>query len=136
MKPKLVLQPLLIYQQDYKNQKIDQIGFLIKNLASLKSINVLGNEEDTPISAIALLGKTKILIPLEGLIDIEEEKKRLNKKHDKYLSEIGAMNNRLKSKGFIEKAPKEVVDELKNKLEKVEYKQERIKEQIKMLSND
>ena len=134
--PKEKINILLQESSPQDRDKLDQIGFLIKNLASLKSINILGNEEDTPISAIAFLGKTKILIPLEGLIDIEEEKKRLNKKYDKYLSEIGAMNNRLKSKGFIEKAPKEVVDELKNKLEKVEYNQKRIKEQIKMLSND
>ena len=76
----------------------------------------------------------KIFIPLEGLIDIEEEKKRLNRKYEKILNEITSMNNRLSSEGFINKAPSDVVDELKSKCKNAEFDKKRIEEQIKMLS--
>ena len=74
--------------------------------------------------------------PLEGLIDIGEETKRLKKKFDKNSSEVNSVKNRLTNKDFINKAPKEVVEELKNKLEKLEFDQEKIEEQIRMLSSN
>ena len=117
-------------------EKLDQTSSWIKDLASLKDIKVLEKKEVTPISAIALLGKSKILIPLEGLIDIDEETKRLKKKFDKNSSEANSVKNRLTNKDFINKAPKEVVEELKNKLEKLEFDQEKIEEQIRMLSSN
>ena len=44
------------------------------------------------------------------------------------------MNNRLSSEGFINKAPRDVVDELKSKCKNAEFDKKRIEEQIKMLS--
>ena len=44
------------------------------------------------------------------------------------------MNNRLSSEGFIKKAPRDVVDELKSKCKNAEFDKQRIEEQIKMLS--
>ena len=55
----------------------------IKDLASIDEITIIKEKDDVPISAIALLGNIKIFIPLEGLIDIEEEKKRLNRKYER-----------------------------------------------------
>ena len=58
------------------------------------------------------------------------------KKFDKNSSEVNSVKNRLTNKDFINKAPKEVVEELKNKLEKLEFDQEKIEEQIRMLSSN
>jgi len=128
---------VLIEETNTKDIEIlDQTSSLIKDLASLNEIKILKKKEDTPISAIALVGKAKILIPLEGLIDISEETKRLKKKFDKNSSEVNSLKNRLKNKNFINKAPKEVVEELKEKLEKLEFDQEKIEEQIRMLSSN
>ena len=134
--PKVKIDVLLEEINTEDIEKLDQTSSLIKDLASLNDIKVLKKKEDTPISAIALLGKSKILIPLEGLIDIGEETKRLKKKFDKNSSEVNSVKNRLTNKDFINKAPKEVVEELKNKLEKLEFDQEKIEEQIRMLSSN
>ena len=117
---------------DMKN--LDQTMSYIKDLASIDKITIIKEKDDVPISAIALLGNIKIFIPLEGLIDIEEEKKRLNRKYEKILNEITSMNNRLSSEGFINKAPSDVVDELKIKYKNAEFDKKRMEEQIKMLS--
>ena len=134
--PKVKIDVLLEETNTEDLEKLDQTSSLIKDLVSLNDIKVLKKKEDTPISAIALLGKSKILIPLEGLIDIGEETKRLKKKFDKNSSEVNSVKNRLTNKDFINKAPKEVVEELKNKLEKLEFDQEKIEEQIRMLSSN
>ncbi len=134
--PKVKIDVLLEETNTEDIEILDQTSSLIKDLASLNDIKVLKKKEDIPISAIALLGKSKILIPLEGIIDIDEETKRLKKKFDKNSSEVNSVKNRLTNKDFINKAPKEVVEELKNKLEKLEFDQEKIEEQIRMLSSN
>ena len=47
-----------------------------------------------------------------------------------------SINHSLQKYCILSKAPKEVVEELKNKLEKLEFDQEKIEEQIRMLSSN
>ena len=58
----------------------------------------------------------------------------LNRKYERILNEITSMNNKLSSEGFINKAPSDVVDELKIKYKNAEFDKKRMEEQIKMLS--
>ena len=75
----------------------------------------------------------KIYIPLEGLVDIEEEKARLQKKLSNLNQDLKSVKNRLSNDAFVEKAPKEVVDELKEKFKALSSDQARIEEQLKLL---
>ncbi|MBN2631087.1 MAG: hypothetical protein JXR75_11175, partial [Rhodobacteraceae bacterium] len=50
-------------------------------------------------------------IPLEGVIDIAEEKARLSKTLDKLGKEIGGLKGRLNNPAFVASAPEEVVEE-------------------------
>ena len=65
-------------------------NYLIKNnepiifaLAKLKNVEILLDNDNEPESAIALVGEMKILIPLAGLIDKDQEIARLNKEINK-----------------------------------------------------
>ena len=75
----------------------------------------------------------KIYIPLEGLVDIQEEKARLEKKLSNLNQDLKTVNNRLSNDTFIEKAPKDVVDELREKFKTLSSDQTRIEEQIRLL---
>ena len=66
-------------------------------------------------------------------MDIEEEKSRLEKKLSKLNKELESVENRLSNDAFIEKAPIEVVDDLKTKFKGLVSDQSRIEEQIKLL---
>ena len=50
-----------------------------------------------------------IVIPLEGLVDIDEEIKRLEKTLEKLSREHGALEARLSNENFVKNAPLEVV---------------------------
>ena len=77
----------------------------------------------------------KILIPLEGIIDIEFERKRCKKKLNRIKKELHLMKNRLKNKEFIAKAPKDVVENLRSQSENMTQDKIKMEEQIKMLSS-
>ena len=105
----------------------------ISNMGSVESIIHKEGPDDLPKSAIALLKGMKIYIPLEGLVDIEEEKARLQKKLSNLNQDLKSVKNRLSNDAFVEKAPKEVVDELKEKFKALSSDQTRIEEQLKLL---
>lgn len=53
---------------------------------------------------------------LGGLIDFEKEKERLKQIMEKIQKEIDRLEKKLANKDFVEKAPEEVVEETKEKL--------------------
>ena len=65
---------------------------------------------------MAALGAS-FAIPLAGIIDIAEEKARLQKTLDKLAKEIGGLKGRLNNPAFVASAPEEVVDEARANLE-------------------
>ena len=115
------------------SKRLESLGSFILNLASVESITQKDTSDDIPKSAFALLNQMKIYIPLEGLVDIEEEKARLEKKLVKLNQELKSVQDRLSNNTFVEKAPTEVVEELKGKLKSLMSDQTRIEEQIKLL---
>ena len=115
------------------SRRLESLGSFILNLASVESITQKDTTDDIPKSAFALLNQMKIYIPLEGLVDIEEEKARLEKKLVKLNQELKSVQDRLSNDTFVEKAPTEVVEELKGKLKSLMSDQTRIEEQIKLL---
>ena len=115
------------------SRRLESLGSFILNLASVESITQKDTSDDIPKSAFALLNQMKIYIPLEGLVDIEEEKARLEKKLVKLNQELKSVQDRLSNDTIVEKAPTEVVEELKGKLKSLMSDQTRIEEQIKLL---
>jgi len=76
----------------------------------------------------------KIHIPLEGLIDIESERKRLEKKLVGIQKNLHSVNQRLENKNFKSKAPKDVVEKLTSQYELFSKDKIKIEQQIKMMS--
>ena len=129
-------QSIKIIVDDASNSDIKRLELFesfISNMGSVESIIHKEGPDDLPKSAIALLKGMKIYIPLEGLVDIEEEKARLQKKLSNLNQDLKSVKNRLSNDAFVEKAPKEVVDELKEKFKALSLDQTRIEEQLSLL---
>lgn len=72
-------------------------------------------------------------LPLSGLIDPEKERKRLEKQSEKLEKEIQKLAGRLNSKGFVDKAPEEVVAKAKAELAELEDQAAKIKASLEAL---
>ncbi len=93
----------------------------IKKLARADKI-VLADSLDVPkASARAVLtGNAEIAVPLEGLIDFEKERTRLQGQIEKLDVELQRLNGQLSNANFVEKAPLEKVRELRDRREEIE----------------
>ncbi|MDG1951580.1 MAG: valine--tRNA ligase [Gammaproteobacteria bacterium] len=92
---------------------------LLKKLAKLEEINWLPASEEAPVSAVQLYGNLEILVPMDGLIDIEAEKSRLNKELNKLQINAKALEGRLNNPKFVSNAPEKIVEKERNKLREI-----------------
>ena len=86
-------------------------------IQKLARITELTSADEIPKGSIAISAKgASFALPLEDIIDVEEEKKRLSKSLDKLQKEISALKGRLQNSKFIESAPEEVILETQENL--------------------
>ena len=106
----------------------------LKRLARIESVDFKAENTQMPKkSASAVVGNSKIIIPLEGLINFDEEIARQNKKIEKLEKERMSLEGRLKNKNFVEKAPKELIEETRARADELNAQINAIKELIETL---
>jgi valyl-tRNA synthetase len=105
---------------------------LIKRLARVERLTEAATAPKGSVS-IALEGAA-FAMPLDGIIDIAEEKARLSKALDKLGKEIGGLKGRLNNPAFVASAPEEVVDEARANLEAREDEAAKLDAALKRLA--
>jgi valyl-tRNA synthetase len=90
--------------------------FLLR-LGRVESLSWLAPGAKAPESAIALVGEMKVLIPMRGLIDKEAELVRLDKEIQRLSKELPRLEGKLGDPGFLAKAPAQVVEKERARLE-------------------
>ena len=106
----------------------------IKRLARVENVSFEKNAKDDKHCAFCSVGDTKIIVPLEGLIDIKKEIERQNKKIQKLEAELNSLNGRLNNDKFVNSAPKDVVEQTRARVEEIKTDISTISELIKKLS--
>lgn len=96
--------------------QVEQNNAFLKKLASLESIDYLPSDKDAPLSATALFGDVKILVPMAGIIDKHAELNRLDREIEKLKKEVERVQAKLSNPAFTDKAPAEVVQKEQEKL--------------------
>ncbi|GAE53175.1 valyl-tRNA synthetase [Xanthomonas arboricola pv. pruni str. MAFF 311562] len=89
-----------------------QLSFLLK----LEAIDWLDAGQNTPPSATAIVGELTLLVPLEGLVDMDAERTRLDKEIKRVEGEIGKCNGKLGNATFVQNAPAVVVGQERARL--------------------
>lgn len=88
----------------------------LKDLANVKSGTIRSKNAERPKKSASLATvHTEIFIPLEGLIDINEQVSRIKKDIEKTRSEYMKVEAKLNNQNFIQNAPEDVVIEVRSK---------------------
>jgi valyl-tRNA synthetase len=78
-------------------------------------------------------GGVSLEVPLAGLIDVAAERARLQKELDKAQSELQKLGRKLSDASFVERAPKEVVEENRRRLAEYQDQAAKLQEGLKRL---
>ncbi len=119
-----------------KSEKLtfEVIESYIKRLAKVEKISYADDTVPMPKkSATAVVSASKIIIPLENLIDFNEEIKRQQKKLDKLLAEKNSLSGRMNNEKFVANAPKELIEQTKARIDEITGQENTIKDLIQSL---
>ena len=127
--------PAVFASEDYASI-LDQEQAVIASLAQLDKgqITIHKSLDEKPRGHIALVaGPVEIYLPLKGLVDPEEERVRLRKELGETRGQIERLENLLDGP-FSEKAPADVVEKERDKLQDYRETAQTIQEQLDMLN--
>ena len=105
---------------------------IICKMAYAKSVEINSDRGDEKLVS-AVNDYVKIYIPVDELVDREEEISRLNKELESVNKQLLQAESRLKNEKFLSKAPKEIVDGARELANKLADKSKRILEEISKL---
>ena len=91
----------------------------VKPLMLASDIILHYEKKDVADDAVSIVvPEATIYLPMEELVDLEQEKERLKKEEEKLIKEIARAKGMLSNERFLSKAPEKKVQEEKEKLEK------------------
>ena len=105
----------------------------IQRLARAKPVSFgEGRGEAKPKEKVLalVLKSSEVIIPMESMVDLKAEQKRLEGEIAQSQTQIASIEGRLKDKAFLAKAPKSVVAKEREKLAERKDKLKRLKEQL------
>jgi valyl-tRNA synthetase len=109
LSPGLKLNVLLKTQDESVRQILDHCADSIRDLGRIEDFQY-GPEITKPKgSASSVVLGMDLIVPLAGLIDFAEEKKRVEKELAKIQKDWDALDKKLANKNFIDRAPADVV---------------------------
>ena len=125
----------LIFVTENDEEMIIDSQEFIKKLGFADKIIVQGNKNNIPQNAMSVLSEElEVYLPFDELVDIEEEKKRLQGEKQKLEAEVERASKMLSNPGFVNKAPENKIKEEKEKLEKYKQMLENVEERLSKLA--
>jgi len=115
--------------------KIQENEKHIQTLAKVSKISRLDAAFDKSDAGTAVTSKIEIFIPMADLVDKEKEKIRLNKELERLSGLEKSLNAKLENKNFLERAPEQVIEKERNKLQNIRENLEKVKESYEKYSN-
>ncbi|MCR4611263.1 MAG: valine--tRNA ligase [Lachnospiraceae bacterium] len=121
-------------ESEHVRNVFTEIQNTYKSLGGINSVTVQQGEEGIPDGSVSfVIPDAVIFVPFEEIIDIEKEKERLSKEINKLKGELKRSKGMLSNEKFLNKAPKEKVQEEKDKLKKYEQMMEDVVKRFEAL---
>ena len=112
---------------------IERMSDHIKRLARIEDLQIVEKLESAKGSARAVFTGAEIAVPLEGLIDFDKERARLEKELGKLTNELTGLEKRLGNADFIARAAADVVETSRQRAAELNDQIARLKATIESL---
>ncbi|HUJ28151.1 MAG TPA: valine--tRNA ligase [Myxococcales bacterium] len=97
------------------------------HLTNASEVKILDLKSPRPQgAAVHVEAEVEVHLPLKGLIDFAAEKARVEKELQATAAELEKLRSRLDNKGFVERAPKDVVEKDRARAEELQGKREKL----------
>ena len=133
IKPGEKIKVILQTESETEIKLLQSTETYIKDMGKVGELIITDALEDPGQVTAGVTGTVQVLIPLTGLVDVEELKAKLQKKLEKIEKDIKSLTGRLNNPGFVNKAPESVIESAKNDLAEAQKQAEILKERLDRL---
>ncbi|NIS38315.1 class I tRNA ligase family protein, partial [Candidatus Saccharibacteria bacterium] len=125
----------LLYRtsDDHRERLLNKYEDYIKRLSRTESIAPIRKNQDLKSTATLVIDNTELFIPLADLINLEAERQRLEKEIDRISNQVVGLQKKLSNEDFLQKAPEQVVQRDKEKLQSFTEKLNKLKANLDRL---
>lgn len=133
--PNKKLDVTIRYTSDYFKNTSESYKDIISSLSLTESLNIVSSKDTqrNKGSFVKVFEGGEINVNLVGIIDLEAEKKRLEKEAAGYKKDLEAVDRKLSNENFIKKAKQEAIDTENRKKKEFEDKLKGIEEVLSSL---
>jgi valyl-tRNA synthetase len=105
----------------------------VMSLARLSDLGIGQGVERPAEVSLQVAGDVEIIVPLRGLVNVEEEEKRLGKEIAKIEKDIEFLSKKLENPSFVERAPADVVEKEREKIGEFAAKKKLLEESLEKI---
>ena len=126
---------ILIKAPSAKNRNLleTHLEDYLPSFTRVSSVSIAESPEKPNACATAVVENLTIYVPLAGVIDIDAERSRLQKRLTKLTADLAATQKTLDNPKFVERAPKAVVTQKRDLLARFESEKEKLESNLNML---
>jgi valyl-tRNA synthetase len=115
-------------------ESIQRYAGYLRRLARVSSLSFTHDGGRPAMSASAVVDGEELYVPLQGIIDIDVEKARLRKEIDRLAGMVQGVRHKLSNEDFLARAPREIVQREKEKLDNFSTTLEKLQRNLQALS--
>ncbi|MGL5194826.1 MAG: class I tRNA ligase family protein, partial [Chroococcales cyanobacterium] len=137
IKPGAKIKAILQSDSDKEREILQGGESYIQNLAKVAELTITPALVEEPEQTIAgVVGTVQVLVPLAGVVDIEQLCAKLEKSLGKIEGEVKSISGRLSNSKFVDKAPPEVVQGARDNLAEAEKQGEILRDRLRQLRGE
>ncbi|HEX6983524.1 MAG TPA: valine--tRNA ligase [Balneolaceae bacterium] len=119
---------LLINANDEKSvEALQQNEWVFRKLQSIGEFEAKADLQKPKTSASSVIEGTEIFVPLEGLIDLDKERERVEREINRLEGFLKSVKGKLSNEGFVNNAPDDVVQRERDKQEDTKNSLQKLK---------
>ena len=128
--------PVLFYNSDETDRRrLEENRNLLEFLIKPEELTILPDSATLPVAATHLVGEMQLLVPMSGLIDKQVEIARLDKEIERMQKERTRADGKINNPKFVDKAPAEIVQKERDKVEELGSAIEKLQDQKIRMEN-
>jgi valyl-tRNA synthetase len=119
--------PVVVRGSHEQLDLIERLAAQIQPLARIDTLSLSRDGSRPAVAASAVVAGAEIFLPLEGLINVDEERSRLIREAAKLLDDLEITKKKLRNQDFLTKARADVVEKERQRLASLEETLEKLK---------
>ncbi len=119
--------PLVVRGAAAQLDLVEKLRDQIMALARIETLTVSRDGARPAVAASSVVSGAEVFLPLEGLIDVDEERTRLTKEAAKLLDDLESVKKKLRNQDFLTKARPDIVDKERARLVHLEETLDKLK---------